>query len=89
LKEKDVLKILEEVIDPELNMNIVELNMIRDIVINDDKISLTFLLTTEGCPLKEELKNNIVQVLKKNGFKEIKINLGTMKNDDLKKSHLL
>jgi len=85
LKEKDVLKILEEVIDPELNMNIVELNMIRDIVINDDKISLTFLLTTEGCPLKEELKNNIVQVLKKNGFKEIKINLGTMKNDDLKK----
>jgi len=85
LKEKDVLKILEEIIDPELNMNIVELNMIRDIVINDDKISLTFLLTTEGCPLKEELKNNIVQVLKKNGFKEIKINLGTMKNDDLKK----
>jgi len=85
LKEKDVLKILEEVIDPELNMNIVELNMIRDIVINDDKISLTFLLTTEDCPLKEELKNNIVQVLKKNGFKEIKINLGTMKNDDLKK----
>lgn len=47
MKEKDVLKILEEVIDPELNMNIVELNMIRDIVINDDKISLTFLLTTE------------------------------------------
>lgn len=85
MKEKDVLKILEEVIDPELNMNIVELNMIRDIVINDDKISLTFLLTTEGCPLKEELKNNVVQVLKKNGFKEIKINLGTMKNDDLKK----
>jgi len=85
LKEKDVLKILEEVIDPELNMNIVELNMIRDIVINDDKISLTFLLTTEGCPLKEELKNNVVQVLKKNGFKEIEINLGTIKNDDLKK----
>lgn len=85
MKEKDVLKILEEVIDPELNMNIVELNMIRDIVINDDKISLTFLLTTEGCPLKEELKNNVVQLLKKNGFKEIKINLGTMKNDDLKK----
>ncbi|HQN48367.1 MAG TPA: P-loop NTPase [Caldisericia bacterium] len=85
MKEKDVLKILEEVIDPELNMNIVELNMIRDIVINDDKISLTFLLTTEGCPLKEELKNNVVQVLKKNGFKEIEINLGTIKNDDLKK----
>jgi len=85
LKEKDVLKILEEIIDPELNMNIVELNMIRDIVINDDKISLTFLLTTEGCPLKEELKNNVVQVLKKNGFKEIEINLGTIKNDDLKK----
>jgi len=85
LEEKDVLKILEGVVDPELNRNIVELNMIRDIVFNDDKISLKFLLTTESCPLKDELKNNIVQALKKNGFKEVQINLETMKNDDLKK----
>lgn len=85
MEEKDVLKILEGVVDPELNRNIVELNMIRDIVFNDDKISLKFLLTTESCPLKEELKNNIVQALKKNGFKEVQINLETMKNDDLKK----
>jgi len=85
LEEKDVLKILEEVVDPELNRNIVELNMIKDIVFNDDKISLKFLLTTESCPLKEELKNNVVQALKKNGFKEVQINLETMKNDDLKK----
>ncbi|HON82501.1 MAG TPA: iron-sulfur cluster assembly protein, partial [Caldisericia bacterium] len=85
MEEKDVLKILEEVVDPELNRNIVELNMIKDIVFNDDKISLKFLLTTESCPLKEELKNNIVQALKKNGFKEVQINLETMKNDDLKK----
>ncbi|HPP43819.1 MAG TPA: Mrp/NBP35 family ATP-binding protein [Caldisericia bacterium] len=85
MEEKDVLKILEGVVDPELNRNIVELNMIKDIVFNDDKISLKFLLTTESCPLKEELKNNIVQALKKNGFKEVQINLETMKNDDLKK----
>ncbi|HOK18553.1 MAG TPA: Mrp/NBP35 family ATP-binding protein [Caldisericia bacterium] len=85
MEEKDVLKILEGVVDPELNRNIVELNMIRDIVFNDDKISLKFLLTTESCPLKDELKNNIVQALKKNGFKEVQINLETMKNDDLKK----
>jgi len=84
MKESDVLKILEEVIDPELNKNIIELNMVRNIIINDDKISLTFLLTTEDCPLKEDLKNNIVEVLKKSGFKEVNINMEKMKDDDLK-----
>jgi len=84
MKENDVLKILEEVIDPELNKNIIELNMVRNIIINDDKISLTFLLTTEDCPLKEDLKNNIVEVLKKSGFKEVNINMEKMKDDDLK-----
>jgi ATP-binding protein involved in chromosome partitioning len=84
MKENDVLKILEEVIDPELNKNIIELNMVRNIIINDDKISLTFLLTTESCPLKEDLKNNIVEVLKKSGFKEVNINMEKMKDDDLK-----
>lgn len=85
MNEKDVLKILEEVIDPELNKNIVELNMVRDIVINADKISLTFLLTTEECPLKEELKNKIVEVLKKSGFNEVNVNLGKMSKEDLKR----
>lgn len=85
MKEMDVLKILEEVIDPELNRNIVELNMIRDIKIDGNYISLTFLITTEGCPLKEQLKDNITQVLKNNGFKEVKIKIETMKEDEVKK----
>lgn len=82
--EKDVLKILEEVIDPELNRNIVELNMVKDIVINSDKISLTFLLTTDACPLKEELKNKIVEILKNSGFNEVNVNLGKMNKEELK-----
>lgn len=85
MKEMDVLKILEEVIDPELNRNIVELNMIRDIKIDGNYISLTFLITTKSCPLKEQLKDNITQVLKNNGFKEVKIKIETMKEDEVKK----
>ncbi len=88
MNEKEVLKILEEVIDPELNRNVVELNMIRDIKIDGEKISLTLLLTIEGCPLKEELKKNIDNVLKRYGYKDIKINFGKMKEDDLKKIFL-
>lgn len=84
MNEKDVLKILEEVIDPELNRNIVELNMVKDIVINGDKISLTFLLTTEECPLKEELKNKIVEILKNSGFNEVNVNIGKMNKEELK-----
>lgn len=84
MNEKDVLKILEEVIDPELNRNVVELNMVKDIVINSDKISLTLLLTTEECPLKEELKNKIVEILKNSGFNEVNVNLGKMNKEELK-----
>ncbi|MGQ9844598.1 MAG: Mrp/NBP35 family ATP-binding protein [Caldisericia bacterium] len=89
MNEKDVLKILEEVIDPELKRNIVELNMVKDIVINSDKISLTFLLTTKACPLKEELKNKIVEILKKSGFNEVNVNIGEMNKEELKKVYPL
>lgn len=85
MDEKKVLEILKKVIDPELNKNIVELNMVRDIKIEGDKISLKFLLTTLNCPLKEKLKDDIVNVLKEANFKDVHIELGTLSESDLKK----
>ncbi len=49
--EEDVLGQLEEVIDPELNVNIVDLGLIREVDVEDDRADILMTLTTPGCPL--------------------------------------
>lgn len=46
-KAKEALK---EVVDPEIGLNIVELGLIRDLIIEDDKAHIRMILTTPFCP---------------------------------------
>lgn len=48
-----ILDVLRPVQDPELQKSLVELNMIRNVEIQDGKVSLTLVLTTPACPLRE------------------------------------
>ena len=41
---------LKEVVDPEIGLNIIELGLVRDVVIEDEKAILTMILTTPFCP---------------------------------------
>ncbi len=41
---------MKEVVDPELGLNIIELGLVRDVVIEDDKALVTMILTTPFCP---------------------------------------
>lgn len=53
LDTKSVLEVLRPVQDPELQKSLVELNMIRNVKIDNGNVSLTLVLTTPACPLKE------------------------------------
>lgn len=53
LSASSVLEILRPVEDPELRKSLVELNMIRNVKIDDGKVSFTLVLTTPACPLRE------------------------------------
>lgn len=64
LKEETIKKALEEVLDPELNRNLVELNMVRNIKVAQDKIEITLALTTPHCPLKIQIKEAVVERIK-------------------------
>lgn len=53
LDANSVLEVLRPVQDPELQKSLVELNMIRNVQVEDGQVRFTVVLTTPACPLRE------------------------------------
>ncbi|MFT3908630.1 MAG: Mrp/NBP35 family ATP-binding protein [Ferruginibacter sp.] len=60
----DVMKALGNVQEPDLGKDLVTLNMVKDVVINGNKVSFTVVLTTPACPLKDMIKNACINAIK-------------------------
>ncbi|MFB6190196.1 MAG: metal-sulfur cluster assembly factor [Candidatus Nanohaloarchaea archaeon] len=74
--EEDVIGRLEEVVDPELNVNIVDLGLIRNVEVEDGQVDILMTLTTPGCPLHgvfDELVTREVQKL--DSVEEVEVEL--------------
>jgi ATP-binding protein involved in chromosome partitioning len=56
ISNETILVALSTVQDPELHIDLVTLNMIRDLEIEGDAISFTIVLTTPACPLKASIE---------------------------------
>jgi ATP-binding protein involved in chromosome partitioning len=54
----EILKALGNVQEPDLKKDLVTLNMVRDIVIGDNKVGFTIVLTTPACPMKELIRRD-------------------------------
>ncbi|MBE9211879.1 Mrp/NBP35 family ATP-binding protein [Plectonema cf. radiosum LEGE 06105] len=65
LDSNSVLNVLRPVEDPELRKSLVELNMIRNVKIEDGKVSFTLVLTTPACPLREFIVEDCQKAVKK------------------------
>jgi ATP-binding protein involved in chromosome partitioning len=63
MNNDDVLAALATVQDPELQRSVVDLGMIRDIAITDDRLSVRLVLTTAACPLKGRIEAETHQAL--------------------------
>ncbi|QZZ23492.1 Mrp/NBP35 family ATP-binding protein [Leptothermofonsia sichuanensis E412] len=59
-----VLEVLKPVQDPELRKSLVELNMIRNIRIDDRRVSFTLVLTTPACPLRQFIVEDCERAVK-------------------------
>lgn len=59
-----ILEVLRPVQDPELQKSLVDLNMIRNININNGEVSFTLVLTTPACPLREFIVEDCQKAVK-------------------------
>lgn len=61
----DILKALGTVNDPDIRKDLVSLGMIKDLVVNGQSISFTVVLTTPACPLKEKIRQDCEDAVRK------------------------
>lgn len=75
--ETEIVRVLKDIYDPEIPVNIYDLGLIYEIDVDDDRtVKITMTLTAPNCPvadsLLEEVKERISNI---EGIKEVKINL--------------
>jgi metal-sulfur cluster biosynthetic enzyme len=64
LSEELVRERLRDVFDPEIHMSIMELGLVYDVGISDDgEVTITYTLTSPGCPLGPVIDGQIQDVL--------------------------
>lgn len=74
--DEGILKILKTVVDPELDVNIVDLGLIYEAKkVTTQKVCIQMTLTSPTCPWQGMLQQLIKEALKQNGFKLIKIEI--------------
>ncbi|WP_203362598.1 P-loop NTPase [Bacillus sp. REN10] len=82
LTNEQVLQALENVNDPELHKSIVELNMVRNIQIQDGHVQLEVVLTIQGCPLKAKIQQDIEEALRNIGAVSVALTFGAMTDEE-------
>src|SRR5919198_1974898 len=68
-----ILSSLKKVVDPELHKDIVSMGMIKDLTINDGKVSFTLELTTPACPFNSEIEQDVRNAIANLGIKDLDI----------------
>ncbi|GGD58201.1 metal-sulfur cluster assembly factor [Paenibacillus nasutitermitis] len=58
--EDSIWSLLEEVIDPELGVNIVDLGLVYDVLVDANRqVRITMTLTIPECPLADEIVDQV------------------------------
>jgi Mrp family chromosome partitioning ATPase len=74
---------LKDVIDPELHIPIVNLQMIKNVEIQDDKVKILVALTVSGCPLAKTISDDVQKAIMKLGVKTVEVETSVMTKQEL------
>jgi ATP-binding protein involved in chromosome partitioning len=76
---EEILKALEQVIDPELKRNVVELDMVRDVRVDGGAVTVGIALTVAGCPLRASFEEQVATALAPvAGVERVSLEFGVM-----------
>ncbi len=82
--KNSIITALREVLDPEIGINIVDLNMVRDVQVKDGTVNVTIALTVPHCPLAKTLQTDVEKTLKKLGtIDTVKVETTSMSKKEL------
>jgi metal-sulfur cluster biosynthetic enzyme len=71
-----VMKALEDVYDPEIGLNVVELGLVYDVQINGEDVYVKMTLTAIGCPLHESIRSGAENAIRNIPFvKNVKVDI--------------
>jgi len=75
--ETEIVRVLKNIYDPEIPVNIYDLGLIYEIDVDDDRnVEVTMTLTAPNCPVADSLVDDIQrQVSEVDGIKKARINL--------------
>src|SRR3954465_12482321 len=73
LQREAIMAALGRVKDPELFKDIVTLNMVKDVRIEGDDVSVHIELTTPACPMKDVIQRDVERALRDAGARSVHI----------------
>jgi ATP-binding protein involved in chromosome partitioning len=80
---EDVRKALSGVKDPEIHRPITELDMVKDVTVDQDGLVLVVVyLTVQGCPMRDKITNDVTEAVKAlPGVRDVRVELDVMDDD--------
>jgi metal-sulfur cluster biosynthetic enzyme len=74
--KKNIKEKLKEVHDPEIPVNIVDLGLIYEVKMDEQKLNIEMTLTSMGCPTADAIKNEVENKSKKvDGVEEVEVEI--------------
>ena len=64
IDKSQVVEALRTVVDPEIGINIIDLNMLRSVKVQGKSVSVTIALTVPSCPLADKIKADVENAIK-------------------------
>src|ERR1041384_2192532 len=80
--KEQVLEALSGVMDPEIHRPITELDMVKEVTIDEGNVLVEILLTVAGCPLKDRIERDVTGALQPiEGVRAVKVVMGVMTDE--------
>jgi len=74
ISKEIIWKWLEEIPDPEIPvLSIVDLGIVKNVIVNDNRVEIIITSTYSGCPAMDMIKINIKMTMAKYGLQQLKI----------------